>query len=148
MPRVSPLALVRVAAAAMLVIHGVSRIRWGGVSPFGEFLTQNRLPLGHAVAWAVTAVEIAGGLTLASGRLVRPLCAWFVIQLLAGVALVHGREGWFVVGLGRNGVEYSVLLIVCLLAVAWGEPGRAVTTSRDEGLRLPEEPPADARRRT
>ena len=138
MPGISPLALVRVAAAAMLVIHGVSRIRSGGVSPFGEFLTQNRLPLGHALAWAITVVEIAGGLALAAGRLVRPLCAWFVIQLLAGIALVHGREGWFVVGLGRNGVEYSVLLIVCLFAVAYGTPGRrADTPSRDEVVQAP-----------
>ena len=31
-----------------------------------------------------------------------------------------GREaGWFVVGLGRNGAEYSVLIIACLLANAW-----------------------------
>ena len=124
MTKVSPLAIVRVAAAGMLVIHGVSRILSGGVSPFGEFLTQNHLPLGTALAWAITVVEIAGGLTLAAGRLVRPLCAWFVIELLAGIALVHGREGWFVVGGGRNGVEYSVLLIVCLLAVAWGSPRR------------------------
>lgn len=132
MPRISPLAIVRVAGAAMMVIHGVSRIRSGGVTPFGEFLSRNHLPFGTALAWAITVVEIAGGLTLAAGRLVRPLCAWFVIQLLAGIVLVHGREGWFVVGLGRNGVEYSVLLIVCLLAVAWGEPGRPVGTSRDE----------------
>ena len=134
MPSPAPLVIVRVAAAAMLVIHGVSRIPSGGVSPFGEFLSQNHLPFGTTFAWAITVVEIVGGLALAAGRLVRPLCAWFVIQLLAGILLVHGREGWFVVGLGRNGVEYSVLLIVCLLAVAWGEPGRrAGTTSRDEG---------------
>ena len=31
-----------------------------------------------------------------------------------------GRHlGWFVVGAGRNGMEYSVLLIACLLANAW-----------------------------
>ena len=34
-----------------------------------------------------------------------------------GIAMVHAREGWFVVGAGRNGAEYSVLLIVCLLCV-------------------------------
>jgi hypothetical protein len=28
------------------------------------------------------------------------------------------------VGGGRNGMEYSVLLIACLLAVAWAAPGR------------------------
>ena len=32
--------------------------------------------------------------------------------------MVHFREGWFVVGGGRNGFEYSVLLIVCFAAVA------------------------------
>ena len=33
--------------------------------------------------------------------------------------LVHLPAGWFVVGLGRNGMEYSVLLIACLLLVGW-----------------------------
>lgn len=36
-----------------------------------------------------------------------------------GIVLVHAPEGWFVVGLGRNGMEYSVLLIVCLLSLAY-----------------------------
>jgi putative oxidoreductase len=31
--------------------------------------------------------------------------------------MVHAPEGWFVVGLGRNGAEYSVLLIACLMCV-------------------------------
>ena len=133
MPRLPPLAIVRGAAAAMMVIHGAARIQSGGVAPFGEFLSENHVPFGTALAWAITAVEIAGGLTLAAGRFVRPLCAWFVVELLAGIALVHGREGWFVVGGGRNGVEYSVLLIVCLLAVAYGDPGRRFgAASRDE----------------
>jgi len=34
-----------------------------------------------------------------------------------GIALVHAPAGWFVVGLGRNGMEYSILLIICLAAV-------------------------------
>ena len=33
--------------------------------------------------------------------------------------LVHLPAGWFVVGGGRNGMEYSVLLIVALLGIAW-----------------------------
>lgn len=35
-----------------------------------------------------------------------------------GIVLVHAPHGWFVVGAGRNGMEYSVLLIVCLLLLA------------------------------
>lgn len=37
----------------------------------------------------------------------------------AGILFVHGREGGFVVGAGRNGMAYSVLLIVSFAAVAW-----------------------------
>ena len=48
----------------------------------------------------------------------------FAAIYIAGVVLVHAREGWFVVGAGRNGVEYSVLLIACLPAIA--HAGRAV----------------------
>ncbi len=110
--------LVRIAAAAMMVVHGTFRAATGGVAGFGEFLSSQHVPFGHGVAGLLTAVEIAGGLLLVSGRFVRPLCAWFAIQLLFGIALVHFREGWFVVGGGRNGFEYSSLLIVCFVAVA------------------------------
>lgn len=36
-----------------------------------------------------------------------------------GAVLVHLPAGWFMVGLGRNGMEYSVLLIVCLAVLGW-----------------------------
>ena len=39
-----------------------------------------------------------------------------------GIVLVHAPSGWFVVGGGRNGMEYSVLLIAVLLAQAWAAP--------------------------
>ncbi|MET0620904.1 MAG: DoxX family protein [Thermoanaerobaculia bacterium] len=110
--------IVRVAAAATMIIHGTFRVFDGGVSGFGQFLGSQGLPAGVAVAWLLTIVEIAGGLLLVAGRFVRPLCAWFILELLAGVVMVHFREGWFVVGGGRNGFEYSTFLIVCFAAVA------------------------------
>ena len=33
--------------------------------------------------------------------------------------MAHLPAGWFVAGLGRNGVEYSVLLIACLAMLAY-----------------------------
>jgi putative oxidoreductase len=62
-------------------------------------------------------MEIVGGLALAAGMAVRPLVIWFAIQILAGIALIHGKVGWFVVGAGRNGAEYSALIIVCMIVV-------------------------------
>jgi putative oxidoreductase len=100
-----------------MVIHGVIRVANGTVDDFGGFLSGLGLPLGLVVAWTLTVVEIVGGLVLVSGRLVPWLCAWFAIQLLVGIATVHWSQGWFVVGAGRGGMEYSVLLIVCLCVI-------------------------------
>ena len=123
--------IVRIVAAAMMIIHGTFRVFDGGVAGFGGFLGSQGMPAGVAVAWLMTIVEIAGGFLLVAGRFVRPLCAWFILELLAGIALVHFKEGWFVVGGGRNGIEYSVLLIVCFTAVALD--AAAAARSRPDG---------------
>ena len=102
---------LRILIASQLVIHGAYRTLAGGVPPFGEWLGSRGLPGAGAIAIAITAIEIAGGLALIGGRWVRPLAAVFAVQLAVGIAMVHAPEGWFVVGGGRNGMEYSVVLI-------------------------------------
>lgn len=111
--------IIRVFLAATMVIHGVARINAGGVAPFGEFLSAQGLPLGLYLAWTITVFEIIGGLILAAGYSVTILAVIFAVELIIGIALVHAKDGWFVVGLGRNGMEYSVLLIVSFLAIAF-----------------------------
>jgi len=118
------LVVLRVVVAGLIVIHGVARIALGGVDDFGGFLDQVGFPVGAAVAWTITLVEIGGGGLLALGYFVRPLCAFFVVQLATGIALVHFGEGWFVVGAGRNGMEYSVLLIVVFAVLGWANTDR------------------------
>ena len=118
--RAIALTALRIAVAGLIVIHGAARVSLGLVDEFGAFLTDQGMPLGLVVAWLVTIVEIGGGVTLAFGRLVWPLCAWFGVQLAFGIVMIHAREGWFVVGAGRNGMEYSVLLLVCLGVIALG----------------------------
>lgn len=116
------LRVLRVVVAILLFIHGSYRLMSGGVAGFGGFLSGAGLPLGPAIAWAITIGEIVGTVALAAGVLVRPLALWFAAELTMGIFLVHAREGWFVVGGGRNGVEYSVLLIAVLLVQAWVAP--------------------------
>lgn len=116
---------LRIVVAAQLFIHGAFRAATGGVAGFGEFLAASHVPAGLLVAWAITLLEIVGTVILASGRWVRPLAVCFASELAMGIAMVHAREGWFVVGGGRNGMEYSVTLIALLLAQAWAAPDRA-----------------------
>ena len=40
-----------------------------------------------------------------------------IFILVMGIVFVHFKEGWFVVGGGRNGVEYNLLLIVVLVYI-------------------------------
>lgn len=113
------LVLLRIALALLIAIHGWTRLLAGGVVPFGHWLDGQGLPFGFALAAAVTALEILGTPLLASGRLLLALVPAYVLVYLAGIALVHAPAGWFVVGPGRNGMEYSVLLVACLLLVGW-----------------------------
>ena len=112
------LALLRAGTALMMVVHGVARAWLGIVDDFGVVLNTWGFPAGFALAWTITVVEIIGGALLAAGMFILPISAWFIFQLLMGIYLIHGRVGWFVVGAGRNGVEYSALLIVCLIVIA------------------------------
>lgn len=113
--------LLRWALAILLLVHGIARIRLGIVAPFGEFLEGRGFPLGFALAWGITLWELVGALVLAARRWVVPVSAVFVAELAMGIALVHWPEGWFVVGAGRNGMEYSVLLIVGFVALVVSE---------------------------
>src|SRR5688500_4601116 len=97
--------LLRVSVASIFVIHGLTRALNGTVDDFGGFLAGSGLPAGAAVARVLTVVEIAGGVALALGIAVRPLALWLGLEIAAGIVMVHGREGWFVVGAGRNGAE-------------------------------------------
>lgn len=112
-----PILILRVAVAVLLGIHGYYRAFSGGVSPFGAYLQGENIPFATATAWAVTVFEMVGSLFLLFGQLVRWVIPGFVLILITGILMLHGANGWFVVGGGRNGVEYSVLLIVCLVVL-------------------------------
>lgn len=109
--------VLRLVLAGLIAAHGWARWIEGGVPPFGQWLSGQGFPLGVVLAGAITAVEIVGTLLLALGRFVAPLCLLYAFIYSMGIVLVHAKAGWFVVGLGRNGAEYSVLLITGLLCV-------------------------------
>ncbi|MBB5204729.1 putative oxidoreductase [Inhella inkyongensis] len=127
---------LRLCLALLIFIHGAHRALSGGYLLFGEWLAgpglpfsealgSLRQPVGLSLAVGITALELIGAPLLAWGRwAVAPLCLLFSAVYATGIALVHAPFGWFVVGAGRNGAEYSVLLIVGLLATAWVQADR------------------------
>lgn len=110
-------ALLRLALAGLIAAHGWARLLNDAVAPFGAWLDGLGFMVGPGIAWGVTLYEIVGSALFALRRLVFPLSLGFAAIYLAGLVLVHLPEGWFVVGLGRNGMEYSVLLVCALLCV-------------------------------
>lgn len=105
------LTTIRVAAAGNMLIHGISRTVTGGVSGFDGYLSSLGFP--PYTAFLITGFELIAAVLIIINRWTSILSITFCIELLMGIILVHGPEGWFVVGHGRNGSEYSVLLILC-----------------------------------
>lgn len=122
------LLVLRVVLGLYMAAHGLTRAAVGTVGDFGGFLSSQGLPAGVALAWGITITEVLGGLTLASGRLVRPLSAVFAFEHVMGILLVHAPRGWFTVGHQAGGAEYSVLLLICFLLTASAAARRADST--------------------
>jgi putative oxidoreductase len=117
--KTTALILIRIVLAAVMFSHGAARISAGTVGGFGEFLGSQSIPLGFYVAWGITLFELIGSVLLAAGFYAWIIALIFALQLAVGIALVHYKEGWFVVGHGRNGMEFSAVLIASLLAIAY-----------------------------
>ena len=109
--------LLRFVLAVLIAAHGWVRLLDHGVVGFGEWLDGQGIPLGFAIAAFITGFEIVGTVLLVGRWFVRPLTLAYAFIYAMGIVLVHAPAGWFVVGHGRNGMEYSVLLIAALLCV-------------------------------
>ena len=116
--------LLRSVVAVIIATHGWHRALSGGYEPFGDWLTSQGFPFGLALAILVTGIEILGSIALLFGMHLVYLCGVYVLIYLTGLVLVHWQNGWFVVGSGTNGIEYSVLIIASLICIALSDVKR------------------------
>jgi len=112
------LVLLRIVVALIMIAHGMMRLIVNSLNDFGNFLTSKGFPIGEMFAWGITIFELAGGILLLIGLYRRWIALILIIELITGIILVHAKNGWFVVGHQSGGMEYSVLLIICLVVIA------------------------------
>jgi putative oxidoreductase len=111
--------LLRIAVAIILLTHSIFGMFNNGINDFGNlYLNQiGFAPFGVFLAWSIKLSHVVAALLLIWNKYVKLAGLITIFVLLMGIVLVHFKEGWFVVGGGRNGVEYNFLLIIVLLAI-------------------------------
>ena len=119
----SSLFLLRFAVAIILLMHSIPSIYTNGVQEFGSlYLNQiGFAPVGVPLAWAIKLSHVATAVCLLFQIYTRWVVLITIPILIAGIILIHSKDGWFVVGYGRNGIEFNFLLIFVLLAIAFHE---------------------------
>ena len=117
------LLILRGVLGITFITHGWPKLM-DGASGTAEFFGMLGIPVPGVSAWLITLLEVFGGFALVLGLLVPVFSALLIIHMLVGILLVHLPEGWFVVGPGTGGAEFSVLLIAGLLTLILTGPGR------------------------
>ncbi|WP_281233411.1 DoxX family protein [Flavobacterium gelatinilyticum] len=125
--------LLRIAVAIILLTHSVFGIFDNGINDFGNlYLNQiGFAPFGVFLAWSIKISHIIAAILLLLNKYLKPAGFITIFILLMGIVLVHFKEGWFVVGGGRNGAEYNFLLICVLLTIMFPN-GFGKTKSNDK----------------
>lgn len=117
---ITPTLVLRIALAAVFFMHGIPSIFTGAVNKFGNVYLNEAgfAPIGLPLAWAIKLSHVACAVLLILNRYIRAAALITIAILVAGIIMIHAAEGWYVVGAGRNGVEFNVLLISVLAYLA------------------------------
>ncbi len=114
---------LRFPVIVILLVHSIAGMFNNGINDFGNlFLNEIGFsPVGVPLAWAIKLAHVFCVISLITDKYVIPACIINIFILIMGIILVHFKEGWFVVGGGRNGIEFNFLLIFVLLAIIFRE---------------------------
>lgn len=111
------LLLLRIAVGSIFAAHGAQKLFgvFGGPGLAGMVETMGPL------AYPVTIGEFFGGMGLLVGFLCRFSAASLIAIMLGAIAMVHGKNGFF---LSDGGFEYNWALIGLLAPILIAGPGR------------------------
>ncbi len=126
--------IVRLVIGALFIGHGTQKLfGWfdgSGPEKTGQFFESLGLRPGRRHATAAGAAEAVGGAMLALGLLTPAAVAAIIGVMMTAVRKVHAKNGLWVTD---GGMEYTLVLMAALLAIAEDGPGPA---SADDALGL------------
>ena len=111
----NPLAALRIFLGVALVAKGIHFI--ANMSTLGEMASMGALTT--LATWYVVTAHVAGGAALALGLWTRGAAAANIVVMLGAAFMVHAADGLF-----GQGLQFSLLVLACLLTFAWSGSGR------------------------
>ncbi len=110
---------IRFSLAIVMATHSVTSFLTMDVLNFGKYYLGEDEGLGSfgiPVAILVKLIHLISVPLLLWNKYLKGISVLNILILVMGIIMIHGKEGWYVVGGGRNGVEYNFLLIFCFLS--------------------------------
>ncbi len=111
--------VLRLVLCGLLFTHGTYRYFDGTIPKLGEILESHGFPYGLILANMVNLAETGGVALLVMRLMLWPVCSVLILIYAVGIFLFHRHLGFFVVGPGSGGWEYSALIITCLAVIMW-----------------------------
>lgn len=109
---------IRFAVATIMTMHSVPSFITMDVLNFGaDFLAPEGFGIfGVPLAILVKLIQLISVWALLFNRFLKLFSILNICILLSGIIMIHYNEGWYVVGGGRNGIEFNFLLIFIFLS--------------------------------
>ena len=105
--------LLRFGLMVIMIMHGIPSFVEMSVIDFGEALRDafGFGILGIPAAILVKSIHVLTIPALFLNKYLKPLAILNIIIFVTGIALIHWKHGWYVVGGGSEGFEFNFLLI-------------------------------------
>lgn len=112
---------LKIALIIIFLVHSLAGMFNNGINDFGNlFLNQvGFAPIGVPLAWLIKLSHLALVFSLITNKCLKITAFTSIFILVMGIFMIHLKDGWFVVGGGRNGVEFNFLIIFCLLSIMY-----------------------------
>ena len=131
------LLILRLALGLIFVLHGWMNIIGGQEAFLREMLSMVGWSAPDYLVWAITALELLGGLALMLGVFTREAALVLAIEMVVAVVLFHLRQGFFIVAVPNAplayGFEYHLALVGGLVCLALAGPGAYALRARSGG---------------